>query len=154
MTETIATDSPFTAPERTLLEVLAERMIPAEGTLPSAADPAILGEVVAALAKQPDVARAGLDHLAALAAERFQTAFPALGEAEQLELVAALRADVPAFLTLFESSVAACYYRDDRVLQSLDMPARAPFPEGNAVPPTDWSLLDPVRQRAPFYRNI
>lgn len=154
----LATDGAFVERERALLEALAALMIPAGGGLPSAADAAIFAEILGALGQRADVVRAGLDRLvelaAAAAAEGAQQPFPTLDAAAQMRLVEALRAEVPGFVTLFESSVAACYYQDDRVLRSLDLPARAPFPEGNEVAPTDWSLLDPVRARQPFYRKV
>jgi len=49
--------------------------------------------------------------------------------------------------------VAQCYYRDDRVMQSLGMELRPPFPKGFEVEQGDWSLLDPVRARPAFYRR-
>jgi hypothetical protein len=64
-----------------------------------------------------------------------------------------LRSGALSFVQLFESVVIACYYRDDRVLESLGLPARAPFPHGYVVAATDWSLLDPVRRRQPFFRT-
>ena len=38
-----------------------------------------------------------------------------------------------------------CYYRDDRVMVSLGLEARPPFPKGHVLEQGDWSLLDPVR---------
>ncbi|MCC5884894.1 MAG: gluconate 2-dehydrogenase subunit 3 family protein [Gammaproteobacteria bacterium] len=154
MNQTIATDSPFRDPQRGLLEALAELMIPAAEGLPSAADPAIFSSMLAALARQAATADTGLERLTTLVKQRFRRPFSALSHAEKLESIAALRSEEPGFMALFESTVAASYYTDDRVLRTLDLPPRAPFPEGHAVPPTDWSLLDPVRQRAPFYRNV
>ena len=154
MTGTFATDSVFASRERELLETLAELMIPAGDELPSAAEATIFAAVLGALSQRPDVVRAGLESLVGLAAGSAHSPFPALDTAEQLALVEALRARAPGFVALFESAVAACYYQDDRVLRSLGLPARAPFPEGNAVAPTDWSLLDPVRTRQPFYKRI
>jgi hypothetical protein len=43
--------------------------------------------------------------------------------------------------------VLQCYYRDDRVLRSLGLELRAPFPKGHVLPDGDWSVLDPVRAR-------
>ena len=48
--------------------------------------------------------------------------------------------------------VLLCYYRDDRVMLSLGLEARAPFPKGHVLEQGDWSLLDPVRARKPFWR--
>jgi len=49
---------------------------------------------------------------------------------------------------------AQCYYRDDRVMQSLGMEARPPYPLGFTLEQGDWSLLDPVRKREKFYRVV
>ena len=48
--------------------------------------------------------------------------------------------------------VLLCYYRDDRVMRSLGQEPRPPFPKGHVVEQGDWSLLDPVKKRAPFWR--
>jgi hypothetical protein len=151
MTDVIVTDRTFGAAQRDILRSLADLMIPAEEDLPSAADPAILAGIVDRLSERPDVVN---DALALIDANASGTAFAALPPAERLAIVSRLRAERPAFVALFESTVAACYYRDDRVLRSLGLPARAPFPEGNAVEPTDWSMLGPVRAREPFYRSV
>ena len=36
-----------------------------------------------------------------------------------------------------------CYYRDDRVMVSLGLEARPPFPKGHVLEQGDWSLLRP-----------
>ena len=49
--------------------------------------------------------------------------------------------------------ILQCYYRDDRVLHSLGLEPRPPFPKGHVLEQGDWSLLDPVRKRVPFWRD-
>ena len=49
--------------------------------------------------------------------------------------------------------ILGAYYRDDRVLLAIGHEARAPFPKGYDVEQGDWSLLDPVRRRAQFWRD-
>ena len=44
-------------------------------------------------------------------------------------------------------------YSDDRVLRSLGLELRAPFPKGYALEQGDWALLDPVRARAGTLRR-
>ena len=63
------------------------------------------------------------------------------------------RTDAHAMRTL-GSIVLQCYYRNDQVLESLGMEARSPFPLGNEVEQGDWSLLDPVKARGSFYREV
>jgi hypothetical protein len=50
--------------------------------------------------------------------------------------------------------VLQCYYRDDRVMRALGQEPRSPFPKGHVVEQGDWSLLDPVKNRAPFWRKV
>jgi hypothetical protein len=50
--------------------------------------------------------------------------------------------------------VLQCYYRDDRVMRALGMEIRPPFPKGFEVEQGDWSLLEPVRARPPFFREV
>ena len=48
--------------------------------------------------------------------------------------------------------VLQCYYRDDRVVRSLGLEPRAPFPKGYVLEEGDWSLLDPVKAMTPNLR--
>jgi hypothetical protein len=50
--------------------------------------------------------------------------------------------------------ILQCYYRDERVLRSLGLEARAPFPKGHALEQGDWSLLDAVKARPPMWRRV
>jgi hypothetical protein len=151
MSRMIVTDSGFAEDQRAVLRRLAALMIPADGELPSAADPVIFGDVLARLAARAEVASDGLARIGAIAPG---AQFVSMSATEQHAVVSRLRTECPAFVALFETAVAACYYRDDRVLSALGLPPRAPYPEGNAVAPTDWALLDPVRAREPFYREV
>ena len=55
--------------------------------------------------------------------------------------------------TVLGRVILQCYYRDDRVLQSLGLEARPPFPRGYTLEQGDWSLLDAVRARAKLWRD-
>ncbi len=50
--------------------------------------------------------------------------------------------------------VLQCYYRDDRVLRSLGLELRPPFPKGYPLEQGDWSLLDPVKARPSSLRRV
>jgi hypothetical protein len=50
--------------------------------------------------------------------------------------------------------VLLCYYRDHRVMVSLGLEVRLPFPQGHVLEQGDWSLLAPVRARKPFWRPV
>ena len=57
-------------------------------------------------------------------------------------------------LTYLTRIILQCYYRDDRVMRSLDLEARPPFPKGFEVEQGDWSLLDQVRARPKLWREV
>jgi hypothetical protein len=58
----------------------------------------------------------------------------------------------PAMATLARV-ILQCYYRDDRVLGSLGMDPRPPFPKGHTLEQGDWTLLDAVRDRPKLWRD-
>lgn len=49
--------------------------------------------------------------------------------------------------------VLQCYYRDDRVVRSLGLERRPPYPKGHVLGDGDWSLLGSVRARLPMGRR-
>ena len=141
---------PMTLPdsERDLLATVVGTMIPADAPLgiPGADDPAILDDLAASLGRDLAAVRAGL---ATLAAHGFAGLDRDAREALLNDLA---RAADPGMAALGRATVSA-YYRDARVLASLGMAPGAPFPRGYAIEPGDWSLLDAVRGRAPFWRD-
>ena len=66
--------------------------------------------------------------------------------------LALLRREGPV-ITALGRAVLQCYYRDDRVLRSLGLELRAPFPKGYTLEQGDWSLLDAVRGRPRMWRD-
>ncbi|MCZ6712181.1 MAG: hypothetical protein O7B25_17590, partial [Gammaproteobacteria bacterium] len=85
--------------------------------------------------------------------EKHSVSFHVLTAADRDGLVAEFKPAHVAFVQILQARVISSYYQDDRVLQALNLPARAPHPGGYDVPETDWSLLDPVRNRKPFYKD-
>ena len=80
--------------------------------------------------------------------------FAALDPARRGEVAATLRAEGGSPVGVLTRIVLLCYYRDDRVMVSLGLEPRPPFPKGHELEQGDWSLLDPVRARAPFWRRV
>ena len=80
--------------------------------------------------------------------------FAALEPERRAEVAASLRAERGAGVAVLTRIVLLCYYRDDRVMLSLGLEPRPPFPKGHEIEQGDWSLLDPVRRRAPFWRKV
>jgi hypothetical protein len=90
-----------------------------------------------------------LDHLARLAGKPLAE----LGSARRDEIASEFRATGGAAAATLVRVVLQCYYRDDRVLRSLGLELRAPFPQGYTLEQGDWSLLDPVKARPPTLRR-
>jgi hypothetical protein len=148
----ISTDHPLTQSEQRALRRVAGLMIPASATLgvPGADDASIFAEILAAARAVPAPLRDALARLDAVAG----TAFADLDADAQRDACERLRTAEPVHAWTFVQLVVPCYYRDDRVMRSLGMDARAPFPKGYDVEQGDWSLLDPVRARPRLYRDV
>ena len=144
------TDTLSPGQQRTLACVAA-LMIPAsaEFGVPGADDPLILADMLKSLGRDGPAVREALARLDALAGGHFTD----LARARQEEVAGAFRAEGGVPLASLSRLVLQCYYRDDRVMRSLNMEARPPFPKGHEVEQGDWSLLDPVRKRAKMWRD-
>ncbi|MCK1722268.1 hypothetical protein [Bradyrhizobium sp. 141] len=141
----------LTPRQREDLRTVAGMIVPAsdEYKVPGADDAAIQADILATLGRDTKLVAAALDHLADLAG----------GPLAELD---ADRRDAVALVLRKHGGVAAatlvrvvlqCYYRDDRVLRSLGLELRAPFPRGHVLPDGDWSLLDPVKARGGTLRR-
>ena len=134
------------------LRCLAGMIIPASAKhgVPGADDDAIFADIVNSAGRDREQVCAALAKLRTLAGGRLVT----LDAARRHEVAARLRAEGGAPLGVLTRIVLLCYYRDDRVMASLGLEARPPFPKGHVVEQGDWSLLDPVRSRRPFWRQV
>jgi hypothetical protein len=134
------------------LRCLAGMIIPASAKydVPGADDATIFADILNSIGRDADTVRAALARLRALAGG----AFAVLDAARRTELAAKLRAEGGNAVAVLTRIVLLCYYRDDRVMISLGLEPRPPFPKGHEVEQGDWSLLDPVRARRPFWRPV
>ncbi|HTW52944.1 MAG TPA: hypothetical protein VME45_13725 [Stellaceae bacterium] len=144
-------DNPLTPTQAADLSALAGFIIPVsdEFDVPGADDPRIQADMVATLGRDAPLVREALAQLARLAGGPFASLDAARREAVAMELRAAAGPAVAALTRV----VLQCYYRDDRVVRSLGLEPRPPYPKGHELPDGDWSLLDPVRARPPFWRR-
>jgi len=134
------------------LRCVAAMMIPESSTygVPSAADDAIFADILRSFGRDAAQVQAAMQMLDQLAGGTFADL-----DAAQRDAVAARFRDAGGEpLKLLARIILQCYYRDDRVMRSLDMEVRPPFPKGFEVEQGDWSLLDPVRKRAKIYREV
>jgi hypothetical protein len=135
----------LTSAQRDDLRVISGMMIPesSEYKVPGADDAAIQGDILATLGRDTKMVSAALDHIARLAGKPLA----ALDAAQREAVVTEFRASGGAPAATLARVILQCYYRDDRVLRSLGLELRAPFPMGHVLPDGDWSLLDPVKAR-------
>ncbi len=134
------------------LRAFAGTMIPAsaEHRVPGADDDLIFSDMTRDLGRDHADVVAALARLDELAGGDFAD----LLDDRRLAVANQWRSEGgPAFQSLTRVVLLA-YYRDDRVMRSLGQEPRPPFPKGHVVEQGDWSLLDPVRARAPFWRKI
>ena len=141
----------LTAAQRDDLRVIAGLMIPesSEYKVPGADDAAIQGDILATLGRDTRPVSAALDHVARLAGKP-------LGELDAKKrdaVVQEFRASGGLAAATLVRVILQCYYRDDRVLRSLGIELRAPFPKGHVLPDGDWSILDPVKARGGSLRR-
>jgi hypothetical protein len=143
---------PLTADQQRTLRCLADMMIPASAKyrIPGAGDDAIFADILKSFGQDAHHVRDVVQTLDRLSGGVFAD----LAADRQAAVAAQLREQGGTPLTMLSRIILLCYYRDDRVMRSLGMELRPPFPKGFEVEPGDWSLLDPVRQRGPVYRKV
>ena len=137
----VATDSLFSTSEQADLRTLAGLVVSAsaEYDLPGADDELIFSDILDSAEMVEEDVRAALLLAADCAVELTQATSELEGQ--------------PA-MAPFVSLVLQCYYRDDRVMRSLDMEPRPPFPLGYEVPEGDWSMLEAVQARGKIWREV
>jgi hypothetical protein len=128
------------------LRRVAGLMVPAsaEYKVPGADDPKIFADIEASIGRDLAEIRKAMAALAGIAD---------MDDAKAMAAAETFRAKGGAPVSAVERCVLQCYYRDDRVVISLGLEARAPFPLGYRLEQGDWSLLDPVRARPKMWRD-
>jgi len=147
----MSTDVPLTPAQRDDLRAIAGVIIPAstEFDVPGTDAPAIQADIMATLGPDAGLVREALDELAGFAGQPLASLDPARREA----VAAELRAKGGDPVMTLTRVVLQCYYRDDRVVRSLGLEPRPPYPQGHVLEDGDWSLLDPVLARPPMWRR-
>jgi hypothetical protein len=147
----MSAENALTSTQRDDLRTLAAMIIPAstEYAVPGADDAAIQADILKTMGRDTDAVRAALDHLARLAGRPLAE----LDQARRDAVANEFRASGGAAAATLVRVVLQCYYRDDRVLRSLGLELRAPFPGGYELEQGDWSLLDPVKAMKPSLRR-
>ena len=144
-------DSLLTPTQRDDLRIIAGIIIPAspEFDVPGADDPVIQADIIATLGRDADQVREALEQLARLAGQQLAD----LDRERRKAVAMELRASGGTAVGTLTRVVLQCYYRDDRVVRSLGLEPRPPYPKGHVLEDGDWSLLDPVRARSRMWRD-
>lgn len=141
----------LTEHESETLLCIAGHMLPAsaEYSVPGADDPRIFADILRSINRDRVDLQEALEVVDGLAGGMISK----LSRKEQARRLAEFRAGNTNLAGIIESIVARCYYRDERVMVSIGMEPRPPFPKGYHVEQGDLSLLDPVRARGKIYRD-
>ena len=147
----MSAENALSSAQRADLRTIAAMIVPAstEYAVPGADDATIQADILKTLGRDTESVRAALDHLARLAGKPLAE----LDQAERDAVAKEFRASGGAAAATLVRVVLQCYYRDDRVLRSLGLELRAPFPLGYTLEQGDWSLLDPVKARPSTLRR-
>ena len=144
------------AEEINILLILVDMIIPAseDFALPSASDPQIFADLVNTAQRHRDKVRDALSALKTVAYEEARSEFSELDDKNRIVILELFRRTYVKAADLLATLTVQCYYRDSRVMRSLNMESRAPHPIGFEVNRGNWSLLDPVRNRTPSFRKL
>ncbi len=154
MVDIISSDSMFSVSQKNLLSLLVDLMIPAEGVMPGAADPDIFSSILGDLAEHHSTTLSLLEMISSESDDVFANGFEQLDGGDRMELISRLKTRAPELVQFLQFHTVNNYYQDNRVMKALGMEARPPYPGGYTLEPTDWSLLDPVRERTEIYKKI
>jgi len=87
-------------------------------------------------------------------ADRYCQIFPNLNPEQKIEAINACRSvNIKVFSAMVEHLFKA-YYTNPFILKQIGAGAVPPFPHGNSLIGDDWSLLEPVYERGPIYREV
>jgi hypothetical protein len=135
---------------RTLRALVAEIIPPSsEYGVPGADDERIFADLLTVVPPQHAAVCDSIRLLDDLAGGSFADQPPQSRRA----LAAHFRTAHSAFALTLTSLTARVYYRDDRVMRSIGMEVRPPFPRGFDLAEGDLRLLDPVRARGKIWRD-
>jgi hypothetical protein len=148
----------FSPEEARTLSSVQDEIIPRsdDGRLPGAGELGLVETIEAALEPKPELRPLLVEGLAALGERtraRGAEEFANLSKTDRVEVLKELESKLPFFLPAVIALTYVGYYQNPRVLEALGQEARPPHPQGYEVAPTDFSILEPVRKRAPLYRG-
>ena len=137
---------------RTILVALLEVLIPADESygVPSAGDDQVVDDFIRSMKGSTETITSFLKTIDS----ETNGGFTSMSPEDRLNQFESIQQSHRGAARTLGSLLLHVYYRDDRVLESLGMEGRAPFPLGNEVDRGDYTLLDPVKARGSIYRAV
>lgn len=140
---------PLTDAERSMLQAVMDRLVPAIDDLPGAGTMGLLDAVEAMARAHPPFHLALLALLGGLPAG----SFAARTEADQDKAIAHFETAHPTVFNAALEVVYLAYYADPRVHARIGWRTGPLQPGGFSLPPFDETILEKARQRQPFWRQ-
>ncbi len=137
-----------------LLEAVLDRLVPPVDDLPGAGGLGLASRVVTAA---DSIARFG-EALGSVEAELATVLdggdFATLDAVQQTTTLRAVEQERPAAFATFVQLTFLVYYGDSRVHQRIGWRSGGVQPLGFELPPFEESILDAIRRREPFWRQV
>ena len=137
-----------------LLETVLDRLVPPVDDLPGAGGLGIAARIVTVASSIPRFGEALGNVESGLATELAGGEFTALDAAQQTAILRALEQRLPAAFATFVQLTYLLYYGDSRVHQRIGWRSGGVQPHGFELPPFAESILDAMREREPFWRQV
>ena len=151
------TDRQLTDVDRVVLTRVMDLIIPPAGDFPGAGVLGLAERLERASVRYGRL-RSGLltvlDAMSLDIASRIEGGFAALDEERQIAAITTVESDLPIQFSEFVELVYETYYTDSRVYERIGWAGRPPQPEGFDLEPWDPAILEKVRKREPFWREV
>ncbi|PKB80202.1 MAG: hypothetical protein BZY88_09365 [SAR202 cluster bacterium Io17-Chloro-G9] len=147
----------FSAPQRTLLTAVLDRIIPANGALPAAGELGVGTFVENVAGGDPQLTRLfneGLRQIEIEASQESDSGFTALAGDAQDSVLRGVEASAPVFFEQLVRQTYNGYYTSPRVFEHIGYELPGPPVPGAQPELLDESLLDKQRRRAPFWTKV
>lgn len=138
--------------DQALLSAILDRLIPAVGDVPAAGHMGLTEEIVRLSGQQERFQ--GLFQTAISVFAKFSPDFTSLSEAQQDDVIRKYEAANSELFASILTISYIVYYKDERVHKRLGWSGKTPQPDGNEMEPWDESVLDKMRTREPFWRQV
>jgi hypothetical protein len=141
--------------QRTLLDAILDRLIPAQGAMPGAGQAGAADYLDGIVGGTPRLARlfaAGLHSIESAAARR-GVAFVDMSGDQQDEILNGIEANKSEFFETLLMHTYNGYYSNPQVVEALGLEPRPPQPRGHDVGFGDFNSLEAVVDRGVAYRK-